>query len=133
MSDGWLDFGTRALATRLSASDTPAVELLVAGVTLGPAVMLDLIRLHHDHIDARLDTLDDVLLPGLARITDDSGALLLRLLGRHADPAAVDALQARIMAGRQEHAVLVADEAEPDAFADLFTVLVTSDEAAGHD
>lgn len=132
MSETWHQFGTRVLSTRLAHSATPAVELLVAGAILGPAPMLDLIRIHHDHIDDRLDTLDDVLVPGLARITDDSGALLLRLLGRHADSARVDALQAQLTAGLQEFSILQAEEAEPEVFTALFEALVTSDGEAGH-
>lgn len=133
MSDLWHAWGTRILSARVARSATPAVELLVAGAVLGPATMLDLIREHHDHIDARLESLGDVLVPGLARISDDSGALLLRLLGRHADSGAVDALQAALIAGLQEYALLRAEEAEPAAIDHLFEALVTSDGGRGHD
>lgn len=133
MRESWLDFGVRVLSARLVQSEQPAVELLVAGATLGPAPMLDLIRIHHDRIDDRLDTLDDVLVPGLARITDDSGALLLRLLGRHAESASVDALQAELTAGLQEYSILLAEEADAGAFEALFATLVTSGDAGSHE
>lgn len=123
--DAWRRFGARALGDRLQRSATPAVELLVAGVVLGPACMLDLIAAHHDRIDDAIVTLDDVLVPGLATVRSDSGALLLRLLGRHADAEAVDALQAAFAHGRQAFHQLRADGAERADLDAIYDTLVT--------
>lgn len=127
----WRQFGARALGARLALSATPAVELLVAGVVIGPACMLDLIAAHHDRIDDAIVTLDDVLVPGLATVRSDSGALLLRLLGRHADAGAVDALQAAFAHGRQTFHLLRADGADAADLDALFTSLVTLQIDAG--
>lgn len=126
----WSAFGREALSARLARSETPAVELLVAGAVLGSACMLDLIAAHHDQIDAHIE-LEAVLVPGLASVRTDSGALLLRLLGRHAPPGAVDTLQVALADARQEHAALRAEGAEPAAFDALFISLVTLPAGAG--
>ena len=121
----WRRFGARALGARLASSATPAVELLVAGTILGPACMLDLIAAHHDRIDDAIVALDDVLVPGLATVRSDSGALLLRLLGRHADAGAVDALHAAFAEGRRAFHTLRADGADAAALDAVFHALVT--------
>jgi hypothetical protein len=128
---GWTDFGMRVLGARLAKSTTPAVELLVAGAVLGPACMLELIAAHHDHIEGCIGDLDAVLVPGLASVRTDSGALLLRLLGRHAPAAAVDTLQSRVAEGRQEFHALQAERAGVEALDVLFHSLVTLPGSAG--
>ena len=127
----WRRFGARALGARLAHSATPAVELLVAGTIPGPACMLDLIAAHHDRIDDTIVALDEVLVPGLATVRSDSGALLLRLLGRLADAPAVDALHADFAEGRRRFHMLRAEGADAAALDEVFDALVTLQTDAG--
>jgi hypothetical protein len=119
--EDWTVFCTEALAKLLKEQDDMlAAVLLAGGAVLGAGGIFALVQANREVIEAKgkewgLEGLGSIALGGGtllgAAVGSLSGALLTRTLGRHADRAKVDALQARLSRARREFEALRQDVA----------------------
>jgi hypothetical protein len=122
--DDWTMFCCQALSARLQhedGGDDLAVVLLAGGAILGGLGMITIVAANQNAIDAKgkewgIEKLSTIAGVGSAMLGATVGGLgvawLTRTLGRHADVAKVDALQARLATARREFESLKTERSE---------------------